>query len=379
MQQKNDHIKEIAKKFKLPVIGDGSHVWFFRTQSGIFYCDFYVNQYIALGWDLIPVALITNEKRSYDDKKEEVSDIYPEEKRPGLILGQMDTFYNKMQLGDLVVIPAMGGKRIAVGILGSIVTEVSHKYSEDEYEKCEYKHKRLVKWLKEIDLQTDVYLLRVLRAQQTISDITEYAEMIYRNLHPCYVSENGLHLTLIKKSESEYHIKDNIDLQLSILAIHRIVSEYYEVLDNSDSIVVKTAVGSPGFLEIILPYVPVSVVTTIFAIRAIIGKTTSNSGETNTGIMAILSKGNDLLNDHTSRKKTEAEIKQIEANTAKINAEAAYTEALTRKMKAEAEAVEISNKRALTTISDITEKSKVIRKAAIQSGISIDKQLDEVG
>ena len=221
-------------------------------------------------------------------------------------------------------------------------------------------------------------MLRVLRAQQTISDITEYAEMIYRNLHACYVSENALHLTLVKKTESDYRAKDNIDLQTSILAIHSLVSEYYGVPDQSGSIVVKTAVGSPGFLEIILPYVPTSVITAICTIRAIIGKTTSNDGKTNTGIMAILTKGNELLNDHSARKKAEAEIKQIEANTEKIKAETAYTEALTRKVNAEAESIEISNMYALTATSGIAEKSKVIRTAAVQSGISIDSPLEEV-
>lgn len=378
MQLENNGVKEIAKGFGLPVIGDGSHIWFFRTQSGIFYYDFYINHYIALGWDLIPAPLVSNDKRSYDDKKEDVSELYPEEKRPGLILGQMETFYNKMQAGDLVVIPAMGGKRIAVGVLGNIASEIVHQYPDDEYERCEYNHKRSVKWLKQIDLWTDVYLLRVLRAQQTISDITEYAEMIYRNLHPCYVSENALHLTLVKKAESDYRAKDNIDLQTSILAIHSLVSEYYGVLDQSGSIVVKTAVGSPGFLEIILPYVPTSVITAICTIRAIIGKTTSNDGKTNTGIMAILTKGNELLNDHSARKKAEAEIQQIEANTEKIKAETAYTEALTRKVNAEAESIEISNMYALTATSGIAEKSKVIRTAAIQSGISIDNPLEEV-
>ena len=91
------------------------------------------------------------------------------------------------------------------------------------------------KWLKQIDLWTDVYLLRVLRAQQTISDITEYAEMIYRNLHPCYVSENALHLTLVKKTESDYRAKDNIDLQTSILAIHSLVSNIMGFLTKAEA------------------------------------------------------------------------------------------------------------------------------------------------
>lgn len=47
-------------------------------------------------------------------------------------------------------------------------------------------------------------------------------------------------------------------------------------------------------------------------------------------------------------------------------------------MNAEAESIEISNVYALTATSGIAEKSKVIRTAAIQRGISIDNPLEEV-
>lgn len=371
-------IIELAKEFGFPVVGDGSHIWFFRTQSGIYYYDFYVNHYIALGWDLIPVSMVNDMKKSYEAKREEISDLYPEEKRPGLILGQMDTFYNKMQTGDLIAIPAMGGKRIAIGILGDITSDIKHKYSSDEYEQCEYKHKRSVKWVKQIDLWTDVYFFRVLRAQQTISDITEYAEMVYRNLHPCYISENGLHLTLQKTTEAEFRIKNNIDLQSSILQINRTLTEYYGTEDVCEKITIKTAVGSPGFIEIILPYVPVSVMTGIFVYRGIVGKTKSSDGEENTGIMAILSKGNELLNDHSDRKKTAAEIKQIEANTAKTQAEIALVGAQVRKTNAEAESIEIENQKEHTAVAGIAESTRILKAAITQSGIGFDKKLDEV-
>ena len=110
---------------------------FFRTQSGLFYYDFYLNEYIALGWDLVSALTIKDPKSRNNDKKEIISELYPEEKRPGLIVGQMDTFYNKMCAKDLVVIPSEGTRRVAIGVIGDIISEVKHKYPDDEYKKCE--------------------------------------------------------------------------------------------------------------------------------------------------------------------------------------------------------------------------------------------------
>ncbi len=184
MKSHTDTIRRLAQEFEIPIVGDELHIWFVRTQSGSYFFDFYWNQYIALGWGEISSELVEKSAMSYASKKDVVSEHYPNEKRPGLILGQMEIFYNKMKSGDLVVIPDIGGKRIAIGVLGDVISTVSPRYFRDEYKYCEYKHKRSVNWIKQVDLWSDVYLFRVLRAQQTISNITEYAEMVYRNIYP---------------------------------------------------------------------------------------------------------------------------------------------------------------------------------------------------
>ena len=380
MQLNNDIINELAKEFKIPLINKSMCLWFLRTQAGIFYTDFYENNYIALGWDLVSIELINSIK---DDKrkKEIISDLYPKEQRPGLILSQMEIFYQKMQKGDLIVIPSLRGQRIAVGILDDVIyDDINHKYIIDvEYQRCKFKHKRAVKWLKQIDLWSDIYLFKVLRAQQTISNITKHAELVYRNLHPCYITNDGFHLTLHKTTEANYRVKDNIDLQDSVLQINSALSACYEIADTSDKILVKTAVGSPGFIEIILPYIPIPIMTGIFIFRGIVGKSKNSDDGVNTGIMAILSKINSLLNDQTHRNKTNAEIKQIEASTSKTQAEASLIEAQTRKINAEAEAIEIANQKEQKAIESIAESTRVMKSAITQSGIVFDKELDEVG
>lgn len=379
MLAESELINELAREFDLPVISQVSHIRFFRTQAGMYYSDFFINQYIALGWDQISADLIFDDQLSNDQKKAVISEWYPQEKRPGLILSQMRAFYCNMQLGDLVVIPDAGAQRVAIGILGDFVAHIHRENITEDYEKCEYRHKRSVKWLKQVDLRTDVYLFKIMRGQQTISDITMYAELVYRNLHPCYVAQDGLHLMLHKMSSADYRIKSNIDLQISVLEINRLLGQHYNCQDECEKIIIKTAVGSPGFIEIILPYIPVSVFTAIFVYRGIIGKVKGSDCAENTGLMAIITKGNELINDHIARQRTAAEIRQIEANTNKTMAETAQIQALTRKTLAEAAAIEAENERDRATAIAIAEKMKILNVAAKESGISFDKQLDEAG
>ena len=72
----------------------------------MFILDFQLNGFIALGWDLVSSNLIVDPTIDKEKKKEQIETLYPVEKRPGLILAQMDVFYNLMQDGDIVVIPA---------------------------------------------------------------------------------------------------------------------------------------------------------------------------------------------------------------------------------------------------------------------------------
>nr|WP_319487887.1 hypothetical protein [uncultured Caproiciproducens sp.] len=392
MDTNNEIIQSFADAFSLPIINDETRVWFFRTQSGLYYYDFYLNNYIALGWDLISKSLITDDQIDSQSKKERISKLYPDEQRPGLIFGQMDTFYTKMQTGDLVVIPSGGGREISIGTLGDICLSVIHGVSDNEYEECTYKHKRKVSWLKRVDLSTDVYLSKVLRAQQTISDISEYAEMVYRNLHPCYISEDSLHLMLQKRTSADFSITDNISLQHSIVQINYILSEYFGIQSECEKIKIKTAVGSPGFLEILLPSIPVSTIAVACIFKTLVGKTKNSNGEMATGIMAIISKGNDLWNDHWNRKKVKAEIEQIEAITKRTHAETAQIEANIRKSDAETLAICSTTKQtkaqietALVTedkdqlvVAEVIRNCEVLKTAAEHSGIRIDKKLENV-
>ena len=348
-----DLLTSIANEFNIPIIRKDQKIWFFRTKGGKFYYDFVTNNFIALGWDRIPSQLICDSQKGKEVKKAQIEKLYPQEKRPGLIFGQMDVFYNKMNVGDLVLIPDEGTKTIAVGIIGSFVDDVQRKTDDSEHDQCAYMHRRSVEWKKEIDSCQDIYLFKALRAQQTISDVTTEAALIFRNLFPAYISGDSIHFTFQKQTIENLGLASNVDLLSNIMQIADSTAALYGKESFSNELTMKTAVGSPGFLEIILPSSPVAAISIsviLFMIRFFIGKEKTTEGGTATGLLALITKVNELVNDHKNRKKIDAEIRQIDANTKlteaqteKILAEAVLIQSQTAKANAEARQLELEN------------------------------------
>ena len=334
-----DLLTILANEFVIPIVNSKRRIWFFRTKAGQYYFDFFANSYIALGWDLIPVELIVDSKIGRIEKKANIQALYPNEKRPGLILSQMDIFYNKMQLGDLVVIPSEGSKEISIGEIGEVSDSIIHKSDINvDYEHCTFAHKRSVSWIKTVDAGQDIYLFKALRAHQTISDITDEAKLILRNLYPVYIAGDYIHLTLQKQTDSELSLACNVRFLSSILKIADKTAELYGQQTFGDEMSLKTAVGSPGFIELISAAVPTSLFA-IYIIILAIGKEKSSDGTTATGILALISKVNDLINDYHNRKKTDAETRLLDAQKEKTDAETRLLDAQKEKMNAELEYV----------------------------------------
>ncbi len=209
-----NQIEELGDIFNIPVASDSQQVWFIRTSGGDYYDDFRFNNFVAIGWDKIPAEWVikkplfspdsdnngneAHQLLSEKDFKNRVSDLYPDEKRPGLVYGQLNTFYNVMHVGDWIVIPSKGTQDLTIGILGDIIHEEFEDRKvipDQEYAICGYIHKRSVSWQRELPASYDIYLQKSLRAQQTISNITDISSLVFRHLYPVYVVNNEVRIT----------------------------------------------------------------------------------------------------------------------------------------------------------------------------------------
>lgn len=315
----------LANEFNIPVKNENQKIWMLRTESGKFFRDFTTNNYVALGWDKVPYSLVADKDISKISKKEQIQLLYPDESKPGLILSQLNTFYYIMKPGDLVLIPSHSSKCLFIGKLGEIITNVEHEESDEEYAKCEYLHKRSVEWIKDISPNIDVYLNKALRSHQAITDVSEYSGVFYRNVFPYYIGGNSLHLTFKKQTDSSYSVCDSIKLQSSVMDIFQFVSDLYDIPNNSDTYIIKTAVGSPGIIEFIVPNCNDGNLVALLLLLLVFGGGLSRDSDGKIsfsfGITGIIDKINGLVNDHKNRQLIDAEIKIKEAEARKIDAE----------------------------------------------------------
>ena len=162
-------------------------------------------------------------------------------------------------------------------------------------------------------------------------------------------------------------------------------AELYGKDSFKNELTMKTAVGSPGFLEIIMPNNPLAVISVsiiLFAIRYFIGKEKTADGASAAGLLALVTKINELINDHKNREKIDAEIRQMNANiqlteaqTKKALAEAALIQSQTAKANAEARRLELENEQiALLPSGKTTEEARIeSEQLAVPNAEAIDE------
>lgn len=349
MEYSPELLEQFAEMCGIPTLQAAQRVWIVRTKGGRYYQDFSRNGYIALGWDKIPLRWITDESRNKQDVIDDIKDEYPDEKRPGLIYGQLVDFVRVMAPGDYVVIPSEGSSYVNIGTIGKIYTvePKKHQIFEDDYPQCEYHLRRSVVWHKEASVNEDIYLSKMLRAQQTISDITKYADLIYRNLHDFYFIDGTLSLTLRKSSDTATALADEVKL---LCAIDETVRAVCKFLGETEPVRIekKAAMSSPGFLQLIIT--SVSKCAELIAFQQIFktvgGKIKAANGEdVAQGLPAVMQAVSNLFNDKTDRDLKRAQIRKMDAETEKTQAEA-------RKTDMETQALALQNASALIALGD---------------------------
>lgn len=169
------------------------------------------------------------------------------------------------------------------------------------------------------------------------------------------------------------------------------VASLYGKDEFKKDVTIKTAVGSPWFLELIIPAIPISLIATVFLINYAIGKEKTENGSV-TGVLALVTKFNELVNDYHNRKKTDAETYLIQMQAEKTKAEADLIKAqakeinvrvdqtkITQSGKTTMQIEEENEKIAMISVNDarvlaarISDCSKKIINATSKSGIAFD-------
>jgi len=251
----------------IPTINSERKYWIIRSESGIYYDDFAVNDYIAIAWDYLSMRILEQNKAEdirviiEDEEVPESTDSSDQARKTKIttIYNKVNNFINEMSEGDIVLVPGTNSQKVSFGQICSPPYE-KENYAEiflkenpdSEIIPCPYKKRRKVKWLKAFDrTNMDIYLYKAFSSHHALSDMKEYAGYIDRALNPIYLKNDELHCTLHAGHPNGMSLRTTTRFFAAIQdALFDIAAQLEDEISD-DSVQLKINVHSPGIIEII--------------------------------------------------------------------------------------------------------------------------------
>ena len=270
---------ESANILKILEIPKETKYWLVRAGRGEEYEDFKQSSSIGIQYNQISLEnLIQLEKisinvpeltpsgrkrksetieKEYNKKKKDLytslvlRNIRPKPSKNGAsqIGSRLQNFYNKMNIGDTVIVPYRSSRKFLIGIISSEMYELT----DDEYlelkNKVELnsigqkisvcKKRRKITWVNEVNREwINPKLLYTINMHQSIIDITDYGKYIDGLLSPVYIKDNVIY------GKISVRTKDNINSE-----VWETLYKTINKLKNKDDVIdIKSNVESPGSL-----------------------------------------------------------------------------------------------------------------------------------
>ena len=270
---------ESANILKILEIPKETKYWLVRAGRGEEYEDFKQSSSIGIQYNQISLEnLIQLEKisinvpeltpsgrkrksetieKEYNKKKKDLytslvlRNIRPKPSKNGAsqIGSRLQNFYNKMNIGDIVIVPYRSSRKFLIGIISSEMYELT----DDEYlelkNKVELnsigqkisvcKKRRKITWVNEVNREwINHKLLYTINMHQSIIDITDYGKYIDGLLSPVYIKDNVIY------GKISVRTKDNINSE-----VWETLYKTINKLKNKDDVIdIKSNVESPGSL-----------------------------------------------------------------------------------------------------------------------------------
>lgn len=258
MMKMDPLIADLLAQNNIPIIDADTNYWFVRSNGGEYFERFFFDDCIAIEWDEIS-NIDQLMEMDYEDIREEIIKLYPDEKRPGLVATYFIRFLKEMKIGDIVLVPTENSERIAFGR----ITSDPYKYTPTDDEILDIQgvskspiliKRRDVEWFHNIPMkrsQIDPNLVSVIYAHNTIVDANPYKFFINRTLYNIYYMDGKLHATFnINKPDDVYALDFlnfiNTIVDTAILCGKALGEEF----DKKD-LTLRSSINSPGPVEFI--------------------------------------------------------------------------------------------------------------------------------
>lgn len=278
-----EDIKAFLKYFSIPILPDDTNYWFLRTDSGQKFEDFFQGDYIGISWDSPKLNNIDDLKKAKKDElKKIISELYPNESRPGLAASTIQKFIVDMKPNDFVLIPNENSQYIAFGqIIGEPYiyepTEQDKLFAflddPDNNSTCpDFLKRRDVKWIGKARKRSNIdpIIVNLIYSHNTLVNANPYKNYINRTLFDAYYQNGLFHGTFNIKKQGNIPALDLVEF------IHTVTEQSSEIAklacleQKKDELDLKLTLNSPGVVEFITGHIP-NILTVCVVILAITG------------------------------------------------------------------------------------------------------------
>ncbi len=260
------NVAEILNDLAIPVLKSGRKYWLIRTKAGTYYDRFISDGYIGLSWNKISNSSYFTMSES--KLKEEIIKLYPADKRPGLVASHILKFANEIKQGDIVLIPSIHSKLVALcEVLDDEVTFAQVAAEETPLENPETSEEGeemdiadpagpclLRKGIRVLEIydrqELGPYLSAVLYSHIAITSADNYSEMIDRLLNDIFYKDGRVHLVLEVSRETEIPAVAFINSIADLLSACDLPQILFDEPFDADSVEIKVQVQSPGTIEL---------------------------------------------------------------------------------------------------------------------------------
>ncbi len=250
---------------ELPTIRPDRNYWLIRSSAGANYDEFVRKGFIAVGWNEITVFDINqihndpkNEELFKKIKSKVRVDIdtskLEDSKNPyaayqSRSIRQIEKFIYDIKVGDIIIVPSEGSKRLS---FGEVKNGVCYVESSSKLGDCPFLKRKEVDWI-EKDVprwKLPANLTQMIYSHQTINNVSSYADYINQTLFDFYYVGDKASLVLRVNQTKALSIFEMGAFYNDLSFFIKEFAEYEEIPINMDDITVRSNLQSPGVVVI---------------------------------------------------------------------------------------------------------------------------------
>jgi predicted Mrr-cat superfamily restriction endonuclease len=223
--------------------------WFVRTDTGQYFENYRLNNFIGIGWNYITKQDIDNDLDNGHAiklkiaREEELDLSTTQGRRKATSIYNKLKNFKELRHGDLIIIPSENSNQLAFGTISD-----DNLYNDFDNQ-CEHIKRRRVDWHKVSNFrELDPIFYAIVKSRHAISNIKHYESYIDKVISHLFIKDNYYHYVIDIITREDINLDSLINLITSINALSERINNEFDLNGNDDK-AIKLNLQSPGKIE----------------------------------------------------------------------------------------------------------------------------------